>query len=348
MDCFQTHQSSTQKFFAHRAFLGAHLDQFQFPIARVEFSGLNSWAHELTGFKDNQVEHGLSYESPKPFQGSLRNCKYTLGAAYEYSATSRKRSFSESVGFSFEFDGKLLESEMQAFLHTVQNFLTFATDKPNAFTKLEVETERFDFRRIRVIGPKVFSDPTLAARLRPGEMLFTLTEVKDRLQEIMQKWVNLANRCKDVFAIYFSTRYAPSAYTDFQLQFVAQALSLYHVGRSKLAKDLSESHPVETAAAAIRKLGAEQAATFEPLIAKRFPTGLFGFSTHAVDTLYYIYTRDDSRYPKGDRGALYFWLAEVLSELLKMCILTEIGFSENEIRELFLRNPQYQYLCIGN
>jgi hypothetical protein len=145
-DCFLTKRSfssepgvSRQEFFSHRAYFGEHLqseEDLTFQIVSLSFSGLPSWASNLTGFREGDGLLSVTWNHPDSIGGDVQHAQFLLGVGCSWAGGGRKRRIEEYVDVNVTLTDSVSESRLQSeYVYPLQNFLTFATDRPNALTK---------------------------------------------------------------------------------------------------------------------------------------------------------------------------------------------------------------------
>ncbi|GEM_PF-2892007 len=376
-DCFVTNVSgivgariTRQEFFAHRAFFGAHLSSstdFEFDSARISYSGLNSWADSLTGFDKSPPDPWtISFKHPEPLSGTIPGGWFTLGLACSSGGTRREHQLAEKAGLSLSFAQPVGDSVLQNdFVYPLQNLFTFATNHPNSLAELVVTRAGNCLENITVIGPHVFSDDSLAADLLPWQMLFALSDVANRLEQVISRWLEISHRFRQAAAVYFGTQYDPPGYLDLRFPLVVQALSLYHACRNKCSasiraddilasvqrecpenaqalRQLLGSHPLVMAERALRDLTGENEKVLAPLVART--GGLEKFVDTSLGMLEYVLSRSAESQWSDSFGREVYWLTERVSFLLKICFLNEIGIIESEQETILQRNERYRFL----
>lgn len=378
-NCFLTKrtQSSSnpltnrQEFFAHRGFIGAHLAReadFSFRSANLTLSGLAAWAHDLSGFAREGHAFSVSWKSPGPVSGQIPGGGFTLSATISGSETWRERRLIEHVVLSLTFEEAVREAELQeAVVYPLQNFFTFATDHPNALTKLGVSRQELPAEDISVVGPTTFSDESRAGDIHPFQMLFSLADITDRVEEVFRRWLELSKQYSGAFAVYFGGIYRPPGYTDLHFELMMQVLALYQAGREQkrdgvtATDDLSEqaakhlpvevlarlmrvldSHPLVGAERALTALLREHKAEFSPLVGGHEEA--LSFVEYVLNTLQYILTRSALDGAFASEGADLYWLTQRLAFLFKIALLKELGFSRDQVQAIVERNRLYKHI----
>src|SRR5262249_5217202 len=98
--------------------------------------------------------------------------------------------------------------------------------------------------RIKIIGPRTFTDDAVASDLIRSGLPFSFSDVAGRVEEVVRLWLELADRFSAAFALYFGGLYRPPAYSDLRLWLLIQALSLYQARRERVASAASEADRV--------------------------------------------------------------------------------------------------------
>ncbi len=358
-----------QEFLAHRAFIGAHLEsESQFKSASVTFSGLSAWADNFTGLSTDQNYSGVSWNTPPVLpSGKISGALFLLGVGTSFSGTKRKKIIEEEIGISFTFDQPIDESSLSSqIIYPFQNFFTFATDAPNALTNLVVTRDQLSPERIGVHGPTTFSDLSPTADLHAYKLLFALADIQDRLEDVFARWLRLSKRFEKAMVIYFGNLYRPAGYTDMRVQQAINAACLYYSSQgdddgfqSSVERELQKiaqstaipadlrstlrSHPVIWAERALAGL-LRQHKELAPLVTDKDGRGSEKFIEYATNTLRYVNTRETPRGPFAQGGADYYWLSERVSFIIKVSLLKELGFTDEQRAAILGRNAKFDHI----
>jgi len=82
----------------------------------------------------------------------------------------------------------------------------------------------------------------------------------------------------------------------------------------------------------------------EEMIQWLFGRAFRAFVVRAINTLHYIQTRDPINLLTAARGRDLYFLIQQLSWLMKLCFLTELGFSSDEQKQIVTRNRRAQFI----
>ena len=372
--CFETNTTvsndrlrSRQTFFGQRGYFGAHLPSAAEPAfgtATLSYSGLASWAQGLTGFVTGEPLFAVKWVRPAIRAATIPGCRFEFLARIRHTHNERKQTLTEDLVVRCEFDPTIPEPEFQSRIaYGLQGLLSFATGRPNALTQVWVEGTP-DSEGVQIVGPAVFSDAAEASNLARGDMLFTLQDVGNRLENLLVRWFALFEHYSEVLPLYFGGIYRPPGYTDLRLTQVLQTLTLYQARRDvdgsrptaadQLAdaftveasgegfdrlRNLINSHPQAGAEHALNLLVTEHAPEFAPLIGGSELAA--SFVEYVSNIQQYLLTM---RPPTGGRaleGGDLYWLTGRLEWLVKIIVLKELGFTHQQINDLTSRNENY-------
>jgi hypothetical protein len=328
---------------ATRAFFGGHCDTEKdlcFSDVRLEFSGLSEWASNLTGFSLPEIvatptgeskNFVTRWASPTPHSGRLNGATISVEATGQLAMKLREYSTKEQVQIWIKSDEPASDDELnKKYVYPLQNFFTFATDHPNSVI-------RWDLDDLRVLSKRIFRDDNVAAELTPHKMLFTLSDVADRLVDLIGKWFEISERLRSVFNVYFAVLYKPDSFLDVKFHFVYQALELYDSSRKGSGPE--ESGNPTSDRELLERLLNENYQTIAPLFASSSGNAITellryrNFIMHRTPTS----LADDPNF-----GRRLFWWTQRLMFLMKACFLTELGIPESLQLAWFRRNQMYQ------
>ena len=285
-----------------------------------------------------------------------------LNARPSTNETARRTVLEESLSFNLTYQSPVNDSELSKDVWALQNFLTFATDHPNAATRFEVHQDGDQSRiPLTVLGPPVFDDETAAEGLLEDDLIFGHSDVQGRFEDVIRRWFALAEKHTAAFAIYFGLKYNPPRYSDLRFQLMAQALSLYqtsgmgHQSVSILPHNFADTldssqrdalvrtHPLVVLAKTLRALTEQHQAVFDPLINAHDDESRVTFLEMTTQTFQYVLGREGGA-PERAKGETYYWLMELLGFLWKISLLSDLGFSTAEQQRLFARNRLYRHI----
>jgi hypothetical protein len=367
---------SAEDYRAERAFFGRHLtrpEDFLFSQCYLSTSGLSGWTAHRTGFGLEYGDAGttggwqfrLNYTPPPALKAQIPGGLLSLFFGAGFKSTLREYSFNEKVAISITATEPLEEDDWNGrFVYPLLNFVTLATDVPNALTRWDLASKEAPSALVKVVGQRVFSgaaeDPGVIA---PHRMLLPLEGREEKFPALIARWLDVAEEYRDACNIFFGLWYAPGGYIDMRLLNISQALELYqarraHVGPaaplavpSELLTSLpleaqeglrlwAEGVTVDTFPSTLRRLAGEHQTTLAPLAPHRLEV--------LVDEILkfrnYVLHRNAFPAAPGDYSQGLFLTTETLSCLMKSCLLAELGFTAEERSKLFHRNAMYGFL----
>lgn len=371
-DTFVTQQSVNssgtrrQEYFAHRAFWGAHYlskQAFQFKSIKLSLSGLGAWARQYTGFETapQGTFFTILWKRPEPINGRILNGGYTIDVGCIRKGYERERSLREylSLGITFDQEKSLPEIDTDV-VYPLENFLTFATDRPNALTEFQVGGSDTSSEKITVTGPRKFTDETFDANLFDHDLLFTLKDVEGRLDDVLQRWLTISRRYSGALAVYFGKLYDPPGYIDLRFQLLLQAVAVYYADSRRIGGQppnqagsnlapldpsvILRTHPLVMARDAIVGLLSEYVSVIAPIIGGETEAARAAFTDKVVNNLDSILCRGNLPAGAPRDGAVLYWLGEQVAFLFKMALLAELGFTPADITTLLNRNRLFRHI----
>jgi len=363
-----------------RAFFGSHLrdpHDSAFDRMTLRLSGLSEWAHGYTGFKrrpgaahaGNRTE-AAAYEQKTPLEAEVPSGRLSLGASIAVEQTERERHFRETVDLTVSCHSAKSADDLNGdFVYPLQNLMTFVCDRPQEVEQFTVRAGKFPpytGPEIRVIGPRVQPEDEEGPPepVHHFQMLFTLKDVD--FPSFVGTWLKVSDRYADACNVFFGLQYGPPAFIDLAFPSVVQALHLYYARRddataaraeeeNRLRSFLSslpaadadwivdrleegQSPPLKVV---LSKLIEEHAHIMNRLISNRQDR----FVGSVINTLKYILTSDREMYGAASHSADLYWMMQKLRFLFKACLLRELGFSNDNVVALFLRNGLYHHVC---
>ena len=84
---------------------------------------------------------------------------------------------------------------------------------------------------------------------------------------------------------------------------------------------------------------------FTPLITDKEGRGADAFIKYALNTLSYTLTREPPKGPFAAEGADLHWLAERMAFLIKISLLKELEFTNEQVAKILGRNRNFRHLA---
>lgn len=251
-NCRQTSSSigsdtlNTEKYRAQHLFVGDHIRSAEpsFTRFRVNYPLLHQWAG-LTGIRkefpqiSDRVEYNPSeidvhYSPPDTVtaQGNNRTVKILTSANISQSTAGSfsidENTYLEIVPNSGEISFESLISEVDNW----RDFLTFAIDDNIGINELrgyrEDESGEESSVQIYYDTPEGFNHPD---SYHPHRTNFQLDDLGENPQTVLTNWMQLTERYKSVFDLYFAVVYQTQMYLENQYMMLLSAMNLYYQKR---------------------------------------------------------------------------------------------------------------------
>lgn len=286
-------------------------------------------------------------------------------------------SLKSSVCFEVEPRSSLSFEEWHNQLITpLQDFLTLATRRPNAITELSLfaqkDGQEETAKTISQSPPiKVFYRQSAMKRARPSkslwkhDMLFDFQDIKEQFSQLLSDWLIKRDELSTVMDLFFAVENSSGAYLANEFLNLTQALEIYHRERLNTPVDpeLVKEHEakkrivVANAPEEYREWLTNQLTVSNQVRLQQRLAELFGhtdnvisklvtnkeiFSRKVTKTRNYLthYSRNSAHVMDGEE---LFRATQILSYVLQLCFLLELGLSEESIVKLFERNQKFLF-----
>ena len=201
-------------------------------------------------------------------------------------------------------------------------------------------------------------------------MVFTFKDISDNFEAILKNWIEKSKILQPVYDLYFGTLYNPSMYTQHQFLSLIQALESYHRRKyvakyisdkdfSGLYERLIEAIPQDIRSDFKKSLYQKMKYLNEFSLRKRLKKifknhgGLVdsiiqnqvNFIEDVVNTRNFLTHSNKELESKSKKGKELYWLTRKMKFLLEICLLSELGITDESIKSLVSRNQKYQYLA---
>ncbi|NES07308.1 MAG: hypothetical protein F6K22_33660, partial [Okeania sp. SIO2F4] len=146
---------ASQEYTSELALIGRHFtnpDEILFNKARVRYSYLSDWADLPTvreepelPYQDKEKELKFIYTRPETIEATTTYGKFSV--IYGWSEAGKRESinFQQFVSLMIQPNEELSFNDFRSkFIHSLNNFLTFATDRTNSITELEFYSRHGD------------------------------------------------------------------------------------------------------------------------------------------------------------------------------------------------------------
>ncbi len=329
------------QYYVDTVIVGGHFlkpADIEFKNVSVMYQYLDEWvnisAFEIQFFKEPP---GVKIICTLPRRISARiNDKLTISFDFEVkgpkiSVVQNEIYMKQRTIMNFECSEGLPYQEFFETLKSIQNVLSFAVKRyvyplrivgsTKASTADSNGTENSNielFYKIRNIQRD--DKPIL-----PNEMLFTFKDVSGRLEEFLGNWFKKRELLDEAFAPYFGILYNPNMYQNQKFLALTQTIEAYH----QRVRDKNElplwrrlEDILNTHKAALTGLIEDEAK----------------FINDVKNTRNYFTHYDEKLREKAASGADLFYLTEKLKILVETCLLSELGFSNEEISSFFQKD----------
>ena len=382
---------SSELYYSKFALIGRYFtkpDELLFNQARVEYSYLSDWAdlpriREETKlpYQDKEEELRFIYTRPETIEGTTKDGKFSLDYSY-----SNKHfvniDFKQFVSFIIQPNEELSFKDFHSkFIHPLNNFITFATDRTNCITELKLYSRHghllhrvnsrdiLDEIPIEAIYQTIYPERKKTDKLliKP-KMLFSLSDIKIKsdFSSILEKWFDSWEKLDSIFNLFFSIRYKPDMYLENKFINLVQAAESYHrrrinrqilpddeyKKRRKAVLDSLDSLSDEYKQWAKEKLqlkndpGLKQRlidlTELIPEVTNQLINDKESFYAKITATRNDFVHDNKTKNKKSAKLEELPDLIELLSFILQACFLMELGFNSEECYQLLNRNLRYQ------
>lgn len=265
-------------------------------------------------------------------------------------------------------------SEHESFEHycriayQLQNFLSLGMMEPTYLLRMEGGTEaNKQFVRDTVYYPlveilyKQLYLPKAPRTLFAHDMLFCFKHICDRFEPIMRVWFKKAELLEPTCNLYFRTLYNPDTYLEHHFLNLIHALESFHrsvYGGHYMPKKDYEKHVLDTLVRAIPgevtaglkdSLKHKLKYGYEFSLRKRLQdicdkhgelltdviTDKDDFVKRVIHTRNYLIHHDELEKGLAASGMEIYHLSRRLKKVIEVCLLSELGFTQAEITDLF-------------
>jgi hypothetical protein len=319
----------------------------------------------------------LRYEQPEPVEWTIEGDS-KVSILSEFATTGDFISFAglrQRTLFVVKSPTRQTIGEyLEGICWYLQTFLTLGTGQPQSITYLRatassVEAEgRASPVHVDVLfGQEPVRAPSAAT---PREALFSRTDLGDRLEVSLNRWISRGKALRPVYSLYFGTFFNQAMYVEHQFLNMMQAVESYH--RLVLGGEYLEATAFEEVRRAL--MGAIPAtgnSAFESALKERLRyhnewslrrrlkglldqhgslaapvlPGPESFVGDVVDTRNYLTHYDPDLRAVAKIGLHdLFNLTQRLKVLLEVCFLHELGLADGTVQDMIVRSRAYQYI----
>lgn len=398
VDSFVTHQKYSMpgfpetKLVINSIYEGIHFNdksQIKFHTLKTSFSYLVDWVW-INGFSidvnSEEKVTKITYKLPEEISCKI-NDSLTIKISFvaknpSQNIVQKEASITQGVDFYIVSSTEIDFYELLKYQYQLSNLLSLAIGNPVKTLHLFGLTEK-SIRKIdeySYIEPvSIYFNQTVFSRdnpdINPWNMLFSFPQIKDRLQNILTKWLGEFDKLEDIFGLYFYTISAYKIAIQTKVLNYAEAIEAFHrkvIGGNYLDKETytSELYPIIT-----RSIPGKLNESFRESLKSKIKYGYEYslrkrlsdlFSTYnngivnqiigekssqlineIVETRNY-YTHYDEKTPNVCEGKRLLRLSNNLESIVVIAFLSFLEFSDIEIKSIIDTNYRLKQMIVIN
>lgn len=274
-------------------------------------------------------------------------------------------------------------TEYLKYIRLLQNFLSLAMGKAaypvkiygstsvNSITKKDGQTIHYPL--VDIYYP-VAMWPDRIEEQHFSEMLFTFKDIEDDFGKYIREWRTKSELLKPVIDLYFSIYYMPESYLEIKFLSMAQAVETYHRraygGQYQNKEDYLKGLYGQMVEAIPKDLDTDFRESIENRIKYGYEYSLqkrlmeltkqlspnldlkfiknsknrTNFVWKVICTRNYLTHYSEELRARAAQGPELMYLTLKLQLILEICLLLELGFSYQRIRNLIIKSKRYQYI----
>lgn len=363
---------------------GAHYEldeEVVFDELSVAYTQLDAWV-TTSGFdrepRGDEEQRGIdiSFREPEPIAVELPDATVEIRFGWSLKDASPHRpelTLRQRSGFLIRFEHAMPVEETLDYVYQLRNFVGLGVGQPLAPTAISGfvlppegaaadPVTRVEPRKLRVdLFYRLARMPAVKER-HPAQMLFTLPDARERLQDLLAQWFDKQQLLRPVFDLYFAAVYNPHAYLEQRFLTLMQAIETYHrrtSGATELPPDEHARRFEEIVAATPEEyrewLQSKLRHSNELWLQRRLEDVLArcptvvdklvrvrSFTHRVRDARNYLTHYDPALEARAARGIDLYPLTVQLQALIEMCLLLELGFDCDQIDGFFARARRYE------
>jgi len=372
---------STSSCHVEIVFIGAHFqkpEDIKFKSISVYYTHLDEWVG-ISMFNIQHLPDGktiiIRYKQPDPIRATINDWKIILDFKVTTRSILQKANIEQRTYIRIEPSEEKSLDEYWNTIYHIRNFLTLGVAKPVYPLVIKGETEvnkemidgTIYYPPVEVFY-RVPDIPRLPETLLPHYMLFTFGDISNRFEFFLRNWFNKVSTLEPVYDLYFGTLYNPHMYIEHQFLSLTQAVESFHrrTSKGKYLKDNEYKKVYDALVNAIpdgvrsdlkdrlktylkygnefslRKRLEEIFDKYQEVLNK-FIENRDAFIKKVVNTRNYQTHYDKALKKYSVSKEELPLVIEKLRILLQICLLTELGFSPEEIKALFAKNWRYRH-----
>jgi hypothetical protein len=362
----------TSTFRIGTAFIGIHFrkpDKIKFKSISIHYSYLNEWFGVPifdTKVFTNEVSIKCNLPKSVKIENLAGNNIYIIVKPNTLAVLQREASIKIRAYIKIEAPKPTSFKEYSKIIRQIQNFLSLAIMKPVKPLTIDgtvvIRRTEIQYPTIDILyQPKEI--PMIPKVLPPFDMLFIYKDIQSDFKKFLTNWFEKSKSLELVFILYFSTIYNPKQYSEHLFLSLVYALESYHrtafrnyelpnkehIQRIKKILDSTslkyqnwlEEKLKYSNEPSLRKRLTEIFNRYAEIITD-YVKGKKGFIDKVVKTRNYLLHGDPNLKRNACKGKELAYITQFLKILLEISLLTEIGFSTQEMKNLISRNKRYR------
>lgn len=371
-------ESAVFELVGRSAFVGATLDPKTTPFSQMDLvvERLVDWRDvapfDLTVTPDMRSPERIVIggELPQTVSGRVDGGELIVTSGLATSGDFRQRaSLSLNASLRLRLDqGVPFPDWLEAYVGPLQRLVSLATGRAVEVERLELSDSRSG-DKCEVIWPRKLRATLPERRLMPDELLFMVPDLGEDLSRHLRLWLAACRSFEPVMNMFFATRYAESMFEEDRFQNLIQAVEAYH-RRTAGARPDQEAHDVRTAALLAAAPEAhrewleevlettkeyrlsdrvEEVVAQHPwMIGDVIPGNAHRWAGRIAMARNFRAHQDPKAAPIGASAHELFGFTQRLTVLLEACLLHELGFEEDRVRDMIRRaSPAFRVLKLN-
>lgn len=319
----------------------------------------------------------VTYRTPDEVVANLEKAKISIVEGYNFSSRNRLThgvSLQPIISFEIEVvDEMALEDWFTQYIEPLRDFLTLATRRPNAVTRLSLYSNQ---NRAEASGSTLETSATtiyyrqpVARRAREEKavdiynMLFGFHDISVEFEQVLNTWLSKRDKFRSTMNLFFAVENTSGTSLNNEFLNLVQALEVYHRQRfnstiipgsdyREKKEEIVESVPGEYRTWLTEQLAyGNQPRLFQRLlelskhtekVTSKLVTNSENFARKVTDTRNFL-----THYSRRSKNVMddeeLFRATQSLSYMIQACLMLELGLSEERIVKLFERNQRFLF-----
>lgn len=230
-------ESAVFELVGRAAYVGAHVhpDRATFSDLDLAIERLIDWRDaspfglSLTPSHERPKRIVVSGDVPESVRADLDGGELLVRTSLSTSGDfHRQASLSLDTLLRLRLDHGLTKADwLEAYAGPLQRLVALATGRAIEIERMELSEPSADLR-CEVVWPRKLRASEPERRFMPDELLFTVTDLGDRISERLSAWLSASRRLEPVMNMFFATRYAETMFEEDRFQNLVQAAEAYH------------------------------------------------------------------------------------------------------------------------